>query len=511
MAFIKTKFCGINDSQIYKLENYCRKCGIKYSKWYKEDWKFGENEENLKELNEIRNMAIIPLLKFKEKCYKNMTAKDLSKSIYEFLIENKIDEKLQEKANRILDEDADLASEYEASFNTIIKILDEIVKIFGDEILSFEKYAELLKISLSENGLGKLPASIDEVTVGDVDRSRSHTMKIIFIVGLNDGSFPSVNNDEGFLNDGDREKLKSMNIELAKTTLETLYDDNFNIYKAFTISEEKLYISYVSSDSLGEAQKPSTLLLKIKKMFPKLIEESDVVNRKSEITKKSAVFDELLLNVRNYKDGKDIDDIWFEIYKIFENDEEWKDKLNNAIKGLDFTNIPDMINKENIEKLYGDTLKTSVSKLESYKKCPFSFYLKYGLKLKEKENFKLESLDTGTFMHDVIDSFFEEIDNLGLSLKEIDENKIKEIIDKIINEKLDLPQNYIFISSAKFRNQTFKLKRLILKAMKYIVLSITESDFEVFGHEVEFGEGKKYPPIKIELENGKKIEIIREN
>ena len=74
-----------------------------------------------------------------------------------------------------------------------------------------------------------------------------------------------------------------------------------------------------------------------------------------------------------------------------------------------------------------------------------------------------------------------------------------------------LPQNQIFISSAKFRNQTFKLKRLIIKAMKYIILSITESDFDVFGHEVEFGEGKKYPPIEIELDNGKRVEIVRKD
>ena len=55
---------------------------------------------------------------------------------------------------------------------------------------------------------------------------------------------------------------------------------------------------------------------------------------------------------------------------------------------------------------------------------------------------------------------------------EIDDNIVKDIIEKIINEKLHLPENYIFISSAKFRNQTFRLKRLILKAMKYIILSI---------------------------------------
>ena len=62
-----------------------------------------------------------------------------------------------------------------------------------------------------------------------------------------------------------------MDVELAKTTLEALYNDNFNIYKAFTTSEEKLYISYISSDSEGVAQKPSTLLLKIKKIFLKLL------------------------------------------------------------------------------------------------------------------------------------------------------------------------------------------------------------------------------------------------
>ena len=44
--------------------------------------------------------------------------------------------------------------------------------------------------------------------------------------------------------------------------------------------------------------------------------------------------------------------------------------------------------------------------------------------------------------------------------------------------------------------------------MKYIILSITESDFEVFGHEVEFGENKKYPPIEISLEDGKKVQIV---
>lgn len=322
------------------------------------------------------------------------------------------------------------------------------------------------------------------------------------------GSFPGVNTNEGFLNDNDRERLKEMGLGIANTTLENLYDDNFNIYKAFSTAEEKLYLSYVSSDSEGMSVKPSGLCLKLRKMFPKLAENSDIISKKTEITVMEAVFSELLLNIRNFKDGKEIDYIWFDIYKIFEDDKLWNERLKNAIKGLDFSNKPQNLNENNIKKLYGDTLKTSVSKLESYKKCAFSFYLTYALKLKEEKTFKLESLDTGSFMHDVIDTFFEEVEKAKINLKEITEEDIKEITSKIIEEKLSLKENYIFISSAKFRNQTFRLKRLIVKAMKYIILSITESDFEVLGHEVEFGENKKYPMIEINLEDGKKLQIV---
>ena len=508
ISYIKTKFCDIEDSDIYLLENYCKKLGIKYSKWYKEDWKFGESKDNLEKLNAIRNKIVGPLLRFKEKCNKNMSGYDMSKAIYEFLIENEIDKKLQNKADELSKKDIDLSQEYEASFNIVVKILDEIVKVFGSEVLTFDKYSAFLRIAFTENGLGKLPAGFDQVTIGDVDRSRSHKMKAIFIIGVNDGSFPGVNNDEGFLNDSDREALKKMNVELANTTMKALYNDNFNIYKAFTTSEERLYISYVSSDSEGAAQKPSTLLLKIKRIFPNIKETSDVIRKSAEISKKEAVFDELLLNIRDFKDGKKIDEIWFKIYKVFKEDSKWSKALESAMRALNFSNIPDTIDRKNIEKLYGNVLKTSVSRLESYQRCAFSFYLTYGLKLKENETFKLESLDTGSFMHDVIDMFFEEVEMQEIELQDITEEKTKEIIDKIVNDKLKLPENYIFTSSAKFRNQTFRLKRLILKAMKYIILSITDSDFDILGHELEFGEGKKYPPIEIELDNGKKVEII---
>ena len=141
-------------------------------------------------LRDIRDIVFKKVLKFKEKCTKDQSAKNITKAIYEFLINENIDKKLKIKAKELEEENEEISEEYKASFNTVIKILDEIVKVFGEEKITFDTYTAFLKISFSENGLGKIPAGLDQVTVGDVDRSRSHKVKVIFIIGVNDRKFP---------------------------------------------------------------------------------------------------------------------------------------------------------------------------------------------------------------------------------------------------------------------------------------------------------------------------------
>ncbi len=185
-----------------------------------------------------------------------------------------------------------------------MQVLDEIVLVFGNENVTFDSYMQILKTGLKESKLGTIPMAQDQVTVGDVDRSRSHKVNAIFIIGLNDGVFPSQNKAEGFLNDDDRAKIKENGVELAKGTIDRIYEDNFNIYKAFTTAEKEMYLSYSSSDMEGESLRPSILVSRIKKIFPGLEEKSDVVNRISEVSTKQNTFEELLNNLRDFRDGK---------------------------------------------------------------------------------------------------------------------------------------------------------------------------------------------------------------
>lgn len=323
------------------------------------------------------------------------------------------------------------------------------------------------------------------------------------------GVFPSVNNSEGFFNDEDRAKLKMDGIELAKGTIENLYEDNFNIYKAFTTAEKYLYLSYASSDREGKSLRPSMLIHKIKKLYPNLKEESDIITKKYELINNEITYEELLENIAKLKKKEEIPDIWYQIYNYYKSQNEWNKKLENDLKGIEYTNVPEDIKKENIEKLYGSVLNTSVSRLEKYRSCPFSYYLQYGLKIKEKEELKIHTFDTGSFMHETIDEFFEIVKQEGINLPELEleEEKIFEIVSEIIDKNLKLSKNFIFTATAKYKVLVKRLKRIVSKALKYIIQTLIYSDFNIEGTEIEFSPKGKYKPIVLQLDDGKKVEI----
>ena len=510
--YIKCGFLNITPSDIYLLENYALKWEIKGSKWYKADWNFHDEDSTGKatidHINELRREIVTPLVELKNNLSGNKTAKQISENLYNFLIKNNIDKVLESKIKELNDmQKVDIAAEYETSWKIVMQVLDEIVLVFGDENITFESYMQILKTGLGESKLGTIPMAQDEVTVGDVDRSRSHKIKAVFIIGLNDGMFPSINKAEGFLNDDDREKIKQNGVELAKGTIDRIYEDNFNIYKAFTTAEERIFLSYSSSDMEGKSLRPSVLVSRIKKIFEGLKETSDVIYRKSEISTKENTFKELLINLREFRDGNEIDTKWFDVYNLYNESEEWHEKLAYAVKALNYTNTAEKIKKENVEKMYGSTLKTSVSKLEQYSGCPFSYYLKYGLKLNDKETFNVEAVDTGSFMHDVIDNFFGVIEERNINLKEITDEELEKIVAEIVSEKLKLDRNYIFTTTSKYKVLSNRLQKVVTMSVKYIVQSLKQSEFEVFGHELEFGGDGQYKPITVITEDGKKVEI----
>lgn len=524
--------------RLYELENYCLKWNIKGSKWYEKPWDFGEEDTFEAEQKEV----ITPLLEFRKNLNSKNTAEKISEELYKFILKNcdayqntnkqaqKKSENKQEN-NELSNKDVDKEGLINLdSYNAVIDVIDEIAELFKDVKMSFDTYSKLLKTGIQTKEIGQIPQTQDKVTVGDVNRSKTHKVRAIFIIGVNDGVFPSVPSSEGFFNDRDRENLKEEGLELAKGTLEKMYEENFNIYKAFSTAEERLYISYPASDVDDKPLRKSTTISKLRRIFPKLKENTyidDSLNKAKENLKlekdnanvgeqhslqdncineapeaemniytKEVTFSELLSHINNMNGS------WYEVYNWYKNNPKYSYRLEKALEGLEYTNLPEKINKHNVQKLYGDTLHTTVSRLEQYKSCEFSYYLKYGLKLSSKEKMDIKPVDTGSFMHDVVDTFFKENENV----KGISDEELKKILDKIVEDKLSMPRNYIFTATAKYRNLVTRLKRVIFYSMKYIVQSLKNSEFDVMQTELEFG-NNTYPPIEMTLDDGKRVSI----
>lgn len=342
--------------------------------------------------------------------------------------------------------------------------------------------------------------------MGDIDRTRSHQIKALFVLGMNDGIFPKANRQEGYLNDSDRMILAENGIELAKTSIDSIYESQFNLYRTLTIPEEKLFLSYCSADKDGKSIRPSMMIKKIQRIFPHITQKSDVVAKQYAVTNEKATFEEALQVYQQFLEGNEMAETWKEFLIYFY--QKRKKEFSQAVSGMNYTNKAEKISIQNLKKMYGTNLKTTISRLENYRKCPFSFHMTYGLKLKENDNFQMSTIDTGSFMHEVIDSFFQYIDENKLDLKLISEEEIQQIVNQIIDEILQTSRYYIFSSSAKFRMMTRRLKKVVLQSMKYIIYSLKYSDFKPIGHEVEFAKNSPYQPIKLELDSGETIEIV---
>ena len=74
--YLKLGFSNIEEDEIFELENYCNKWGIKQNKWKKD---FIYETEKMDRYNELRQQIIEPLLALKEKINQNKTAIAITK------------------------------------------------------------------------------------------------------------------------------------------------------------------------------------------------------------------------------------------------------------------------------------------------------------------------------------------------------------------------------------------------------------------------------------------------
>lgn len=520
--YLKSGLTGIDNSYIDILENFILEHGIKGYKWtvkeiVNEKW-FNNNEELTSEkilISEIMDEIRRPLMNFHKKINGKYKVKDMCTAIYEFLLELEAFKTIDawvENFEKIGLEDK--VKEYNQVENIVIDILDQAVDVMGEETLDYFEFFKILNSGFTNEEIGVIPVALDQVNIGDIARIKGRDVKVLYIVGINDGVLPAAKKDEGILSDRDRGTLNEIGVSLATTTRNKVFEEQYLLYIALTISSEYLMLSYPMADFEGKSLRPSIVIPRIKKILPNLIEESsiyDLESRRNELSKITApipTFNELIITVRRDFDREDIDPYWPEVYNWFKENDEFKDKIQNIFKGLTYSNIGDNITKKKLRKLYQNDmgkLVFSVSRLEKYAECPFSYFVQYGLKAKNRKVYEFTPPDLGSFVHEMLDSFTNKVKSEGILWSELNNEKCRDIISDIIDKKLYEESNSILNSTKKFKYLAQRFKRVISKSVSVMANQIGKGEFEVFKTEFNFGNYNSGEAITLDLESNEKI------
>ncbi|WP_131058099.1 helicase-exonuclease AddAB subunit AddB [Clostridioides difficile] len=530
-TYLKSGLIGIDNDDINLLENYVLANGIKGKKWFDEKWDYritqslsgqeSEFELELKEkINEIKNRVLEPIVILQEKLRGKNRVKEICRYIYEFLLDINMPETIESLIINFKDKgELDVANQYSQVWDIVVDILDQMVELMGDEIISLEKFIKLITLGFDEYELGLVPPSIDQVLVSSVDRMKNPDTKYLYLVGTTDGVFPLITKDSGILSDNDRESLGNKGIEVDIDSKTRSFEEQFLVYKALTSTSKNLTITYPISDHEGKTLRPSIIISRLKKIFPNIENKSYLVEENKstdkdilkKITVKSPTFNELINVIKNYdSDGyntEEINSIWLDIYRYYLKDEIYSSITKKVIKGLSYTNQVHKIEEKKIRSLYKSN-SLSISRLEKYAECPFAYFIQYGLKAKKRKEYSFTPPDLGTFIHNILDRFSKELLQDNLTWRDIDEKYIELKIGIIVDEIILKIPGYILNSSERYKYLAYRLKNMLTTAITIISQQIKQGSFEPIDYEVKFGNNGKYPPIKMVLENGQEVSLI---
>ena len=512
--YLKSGLVNIDSNEIDILENYVLANGIKGFKWTNE---LSLSEEDNDEIDPIKVMIKVrePLIKLHSRIRGNKSVKAICTAIYEFLIEldcfNRIEEWISEFDEYGMQSKV---MEYQQVSEIVIDILDQAVDVIGEDLITINEFYKILNAGFQNREIGIIPVALDQVNIGGIGRIKGRNVKVLFIVGVNDGVLPAANKDEGILSDRDRDLLKENGIELSSSTRAKVFEEQYMVYTALTLASDYLMISYPMADFEGKSLRASIVIPRLKRIFPKLIEESDLFNLKEKSDKYSKVtapiptFNELILALRRNYENEDVEDYWKDVYCWYKDKEEFYNKSGNILEGLKYSNDGEVVAREKLKKLYSikdGRLLFSVSRLENYAECPFSYFIKYGLKARDRKVYEFSAPDLGSFMHEILDEFTNKVKRERISWSELNSERCRNIVSDLIEKKLIEDSNSILNSSKKYKYFTNRFKRVIAKSVSVLAEQMRKGQFEIFSNEFQFGNLRDGAPIKLELPSGEEV------
>ena len=508
-SYLKSGLVPFSYEELDALENYALAYGIKGYKWQKERWEYGIKKEGadiIEKMNLLRQRVMEPFLPLltKNKKEKLACGEFISRILYH-LDALGVAETLSFWTEDALNNGSPAkAEEHRQIWQLLLQVLEKATEILGDEAMTVTEASKILSAGLQKCTMGIIPPTTDCLIVGDIERSRLPEIKYLFVLGVNEGILPAPSQPQGIFTEAERQLLAETGMELANGGKQKAFEEQFLIYRGLTRPAKGLFLTFANGDTEGKALFPSSLIDRLCRMDANLKIQS-YEGFQPEETVPNAAFHLLGEHMSRHKKDSTIEPLWQDIYSFFSTEPAWEGRLSLLRKGLTTAKKQERLSDKTIKGLYGDKLFSSVSRLERFAACPFSYFAEYGLKAKERKLYQLQTPDLGLLFHEVLELFSNQIKTENLSWDALSKEKTEEMICQAVELAAPKLGDQILMDSAANQYLIRRLKRISTRAAWTLVQHIKNGDFVPNGYEVGFGNHEELPPIVIELAEGKEL------
>ena len=499
---------------IHQFENYVLKYNINYS-LFKNTFdlvSFGE-EELLQKAEDIRSFMCTLLNPLDEIGKKEVMISTIINVIKDICVNTDYAWSAHISAIK------DVSNYYEKCAKQVNKkldmIFDEIAIIMGDSMKTLSGFLDMFKTMIENVTIASVPVYRDSVYVGDMS-SRFVGVGKIYIIGAAQEAFPAVERGGVIISDKDETNLEAAGLLISPNIKEKNYIQSLSAIEILKKSNETIDISY-SCSVVGGHIKPSLVFQQInsflcengKEIKMNKIELEDIGDMKDEdklkvyetmfSTPKSRYYSILKTLVPHRVVGDDNEKIYGSVYDTLLDAD--KDRIQGLFDDQDFIKNGALLLGEQDED---GSYKSSVSKIESFYKCPYAYYLKYGLGIKVRDDSQMQRNEAGSIIHKVLEIFIKDY----YIPKKVKKSNLKKTAKLCFDAAIDDMPRYKNMVANEKKSLFQKLQLECEDICNSVFTSIENSNFKPIYAEKRFDKKDKvFKPITLKV-GDKEINIV---
>ena len=492
--YLKTGLTDLGEEDRDLLENYVLKWDIRGSRWTQEKpwtmhprgYGFPMTEEDqalLERVDRARRQVAAPLERLRKNSAR--TGRGQAMALYGFLEEIGLPRRLGERVEELRRRgEPALAEEYRQLWEILCGGLEQCAALTGEVPMELEEFSSLFQLVLSQYDVGTIPVSLDRVTAGETTRQTGHRVKVLFLLGADDSSIPQVGAEPGLLSDDDRTLLASYGLELNQSAEERLYREMTTLYQICALPSRRLILTWPAQGAGGEERRSCFLVGRLKLLFPGLAEVRE--EGLGDSFRMAAPLPALELAGRSPA-----------VRRVMGSLPEYAPQVERLERAGRWER--GRLTRGAVDRLYGQRVPMSASRMDKYKSCHFSYFMQYGLKAEPRRAAGFQAPEYGTFVHYVLEHVLRACRERG-GVKEVPEEELRALAQAAVERYVSQELGGMEHETARFRYLFRRLLKSVYAVVDNVAEELRASQFQPISFELGFGAGKDLPPVELSVD-----------